>query len=948
MHYINVDYINVDLATQLGAVAENDNEVIQRIEEMEVRDQSAKRIMVNCEVEAGGKGLRRTVSDHCPIVLKNEQVDWGPKPFRFLDAWLEQPGCKEVITSAWCDNEVEGWNSFKIKEKMKRTKKALKEWSGKTNREMDERIRKAELVIASVDEKGEQHQLSDNDIELRRNSFIELRSKNGGNSIRINGEQHTGVEEIKREIAKYFQDLFTEEKWRKPKLDGICFRQITKTDNELLTAAFSKQEIKEAIWNCDPSKSPGPDGFNFRFIITMWDVTKDDIFNFVLPKVIGEQQMAFIEGRQLVEGAVIANEIIDEVKRKKKKGFLFKVDFEKTYNKVCWEFIEYMMTRMGFCATWRKWIQECLNSSSVSILINGSPMNQFPVNKGIRQGDPLPPFLFLIVAERLNGLVASAVEKERYKGVVIGNGDVMVTHLQFADDTIFFRDATEDNIWVIKCIMRTFELASGLKINYRKSQLMGVGVDQNWCAKMAYQLCCKEGKLPFRYLGIAIGGNHRRRAMWQPMVESVRKKLASWRGRFLSMGGRITLINSVLSSLPVFLMSIYVILKEDGGLGVRDLRKFNLALMGKWWGRLAENGEGMWKKIIVEKYGKGGGHWQDWLDENRGVGSSWWRDVGGINTMDGGSNGWLKEGFRVNIREGNTVSFWWDKWRGEECLANMFPRLYLLSTEKMKMCSEMGSRINGLWEWNLTWRRKLFEWEEEEAMELHNMIQRVQTSQGCMDSWEWTHSKDGQYSTKSAYAILAKEEREATEITTFSRIWNSVLPNKISAFNWQLLQDRIPTKMNLLTRGIIKDIQDCKCGICGEEEEDTKHLFLKCNMVRWLWTACAKWWGIKVTLEADCWNTFQVDGREPKEKCIRDGWDCIWNSLVWTVWMAQNQKTFQGKEINREKLLELIQLKSFHWITAKKERYAFTLTDWFINPVACLKDCHRKRKVPVN
>ncbi|GKV46774.1 hypothetical protein SLEP1_g53743 [Rubroshorea leprosula] len=279
----------------------------------------------------------------------------------------------------------------------------------------------------------------------------------------------------------------------------------------------------------------------------MWEVIKADIINFVqefqqhgrlvLPKVIGEQQMAFIEGRQLMEGVVIANEIIDEVKRKKKKGFLFKVDFEKAYDK------------------------ECLNSISVSILINGSPTNQFPVNKGIRQGDPLSPFLFLIVVEGLNGLVSSTVEKERYKGVVIGSGDAMVTHLQFADDTIFFGDATEDNIWVIKCIMRTFKLASGLKINFRKSQLIGVGVDQNWCAKMAYQLCCKEGKLPFRYLGIPIGGNHRRRAMWQPMVESVRKKLASWKGRYLSMGGRITLINSVLSSLPVFLMSVYVIPK---------------------------------------------------------------------------------------------------------------------------------------------------------------------------------------------------------------------------------------------------------------------------------------------------------------------------------------------------------------------------------------------------
>ncbi|GKV16172.1 hypothetical protein SLEP1_g26854 [Rubroshorea leprosula] len=740
-----------DLATQLGAVAENDNEVIQRIEEMEDRDRSTKRSMVNREVEAGGK------------------VDWGPKPFRFFNAWLDQSRCKEVITSAWCDNEVDGWNGFKIKEKMKRTKKALKEWSGKTNREMDERIRNAELVIASIDEKGEQHQLSENDIELRRNSFIEL-----WKNLKI-------------------KERMSQQKSRKQWLkEGDA---NTKFFHRSIKGRWSKNEINSVRINGE------------QYIGVE-----------VLPKVIGEQQMAFIEGRHLVEGAVIANEIIDEVKRKKKKGFLFKVDFEKAYDKVCWEFIEYIMMRMGFCATWRKWIQECLKSSLVSILVNGSPKNQFSVNKGIRQGDPLSPFLFLIVAEGLNGIVASAVEKGRYKGVVIGSKDVMVTHLQFADDTIFFGDATEDNIWVIKCIMRTFELASGLKINFKNSQLIGVGVDQNWCAKMAFQLCCKEGKLPFRSEGL----------------EEIQFGI-------------------------------------DGKMAGKACRK---------WGR---HGEGMWKKIIVAKYGKGGGHWQDWIDESRGVGSTWWRDVCGINAMDGESNGWLKEGFRVKIGE-----------------------------EKTKTCSEMGSRTNGLWEWNLTWRRNLFEWEKEEAMELHNTIQNVQPSQGYMDSWEWTHNKDGQYSTKSAYSILMKEGREAMEITTFSRIWNSVLPSKISAFNWQLLLDRIPTKMNLLTKGIIKDTQDCKCGICGEVEEDTKHLFLECSMGRWIWMACAKWWGINVTLGADCWNTFQVVGRELKEKCIREGWDCIWNSLVWTVWLARNQKTFQGKEINREKLLELIQLKSFH------------------------------------
>lgn len=106
---------------------------------------------------------------------------------------------------------------------------------------------------------------------------------------------------------------------------------------------------------------------------------------------------------------------------------------------------------------------------SVSVLINGSPTKQFRVHKGIRQGDPLSPFLFLVVAEGLNGLMSSAILKGLYKGVLVGQGRTMVTHLQFADDTIFFGEASEDNITTIKSIMRIFELVSGLRINFGKS-----------------------------------------------------------------------------------------------------------------------------------------------------------------------------------------------------------------------------------------------------------------------------------------------------------------------------------------------------------------------------------------------------------------------------------------------------------------------------------------------
>ncbi|GKV11959.1 hypothetical protein SLEP1_g23168 [Rubroshorea leprosula] len=935
-------------------------------------------------------GLRRTVSDHCPIILKNEMVDWGPKPFKFFDAWLEQPGCIEVIKKAWNSSDEKGWKGYRFKEKLKRTKNALKEWNDNSTTKVDSKINEAEKEIALLDEKGEKDQLSAIDIEKRRKCFIELWKhlkikdsmwqqksrmawlkegdantkffhrcvkgrwrRNEINSIQINDKQHTVVAEIKEEVAKYFEELFTGEQWKRPKLEGIDFKQISSTDSELLMAEFSEDEIKEAVWDCDSSKSPGPDGFNFRFVKAMWEDIKADVVGFVqefhrngklvrgsnasfivlipkvdnpqkieeyrpisligvmykiitklldnrlrkvLPKIIGEQQMAFIGGRQLVEGAVVANEIIDEAKRKKMKSFLFKVDFEKAYDKVCWEFIDYMLMRMGFSITWRKWIQECLRSSTVSVLVNGSPTKQFTVSKGLRQGDPLSPFLFLIVAEGLNGLVSSAVVKEQYKGVIVGNGAVSVSHLQFVDDMIFFGEATEENIQAIKCIMRIFELVSGLKINFGKSQLMGIGVGEEWRARMAFRLYCKEGGFPFKYLGIPIGGNHRRITMWQPMVESFKRKLESWKGRHLSFGGRITLINSVLSSLPIFLMSVYLIpkgillaidkirrsflwggmgekkkinwvswekvceQKERGGLGVKELRKFNLALMGKWWGRLASNDEGLWRELIKGKYGNQRDNWMDWVREGRGVGSLWWRDVCCLDTIARDREGWLAEGFRIQLGEGTKVSFWWDNWCGEGCLANRFPRLYILSTGKEKKCNQMGNTKDGMWKWDLAWRRSLFEWEADRAEELNVMIKDTRISPGSPDKWLWTHNNDG-------------------------------------------------------------------------------------KLVKWLWKACAAWWGINVRLESNCWDTFKKLGEGNKDSRIREGWDCIWNALVWSVWLARNQKIFQQSEQKKEKILELIQLRAFLWIKARKARCTFTISDWLNNPTACLTvNNGRKRK----
>ncbi|GKV14959.1 hypothetical protein SLEP1_g25757 [Rubroshorea leprosula] len=1022
-----------EIAKQLGAVAENEEEIIHRIDELECRDNRAKvnpekngteareeytwynsngqqmsrldRFLLSNEWILNWKdvkqwGLKRTVFDHCPILLKSEKVDWGPKPFKFFNSWMDQPRCIEIIRNAWKSCVVKGGYGLRFKEKLKFTKNALKKWDGSSMTNVDRRIMETKKEIEEIDKKGENGLLNHTDVERRRGCFIDLwnnlkikenmwqqksrkmwikegdantkffhRSVNGRRrrneicSITVEGKQLTRVTEIKEGVAEYFQKLFTEEVWQRPKLDEMGFKQISQTDNEFLIAPFTEEEIRKVIWECDSSKAPGPDGFNFRFMKSMWEDIKSEVIGFVkefqeqsklkrgsnasfivmipktknpqrieeykpisligvmykvvakllasrlckvMHKIIGEQQMSFIKGRQLVDGVVIANEVIDEAKKKRKKSFVFKVDFEKAYDKVCWKFIDYMLDRMAFSGTWRRWIQECLQSSMVSILINGSPTQQFPVTKGIRQGDPLSPFLFLIVAEGLNGLMTAAVEKNLYKGVEVGNDVVTVTHLQFANDTIFFGEASEQNIRIVKCILRTFEMVVGLKINFRKCQLMGIGVEDDWRKKMAYRLGCKEGEFSIKYLGIPIGGDHRRLKMWQPLLDSVMKKLSSWKGRYLSQGGRITLINSMLSSLPVFLMSVYLIPK-----GVKDLKKFNIAPMGKWWSRLAIEEEGLWKRVIRGKYGGGGGHWQTWVRNGNVGGSLWWRNVQRINNADRENVGWLAEGFRLKLGEGKEVSFWWDEWCGGRCLANMFPRLYLLSTDKEKKCYQMGKELNGKWEWNLKWRRRLMEWEEESALELSKMIEEEKIQPRITDKWEWVHKRDGKYSSSSAYSLLSNTQQNPNE-KFFKRIWNNNIPSKIAAFNWRVVLDKIPTNKNLLKRGIDSVMDDGKCRLCEEEEEeDSAHLFLRCKVAKWTWKECAKWWGISIRLESDCWKAFEHLHTWTNDNRLKNGWDCIWSAVIWSIWLMRNRKVFQGQETNM---------------------------DWLCNPIACLTD----------
>ncbi|KHN25485.1 Putative mitochondrial protein, partial [Glycine soja] len=133
-------------------------------------------------------------------------------------------------------------------------------------------------------------------------------------------------------------------------------------------------------------------------------------------------------------------------------------------------FLDYMLFRLGFCLKWRKWISTYLQSATISILINGSPSKEFVPTRGLRQGDPLAPLIFNIVGEGITGMMREAVQKNLYRSFLVGKKKEATNILQYVDDTIFVGEAAWENVYVLKALLRGFELASGLKINFAKSQ----------------------------------------------------------------------------------------------------------------------------------------------------------------------------------------------------------------------------------------------------------------------------------------------------------------------------------------------------------------------------------------------------------------------------------------------------------------------------------------------
>ncbi|MCH80013.1 LINE-1 reverse transcriptase like, partial [Trifolium medium] len=863
----------------------------------------------------------RDVSDHCPLILRYDSADWGAKPFRFNNFWLKNNQFKELIAKTWERQHVSGWMGYILKDRLKDLKVVIKRWNSETYGKPD--VRKKMLVehIKDLDVKSETTGISAEEVEMRKRLFVDLwtllksidasifqRSRSrwikegdantsyfharvnarGRRNLIVALQTENGLVEgpanVRQATVSFYKQHFSKEEWKRPTLDGVVFPVLSEENNSILTAPFTIEEIEGVVKECDGSRCPGPDGFNFAFIKEFWTLMKNDVrilfdqfhgndcipkcllsyFLTLIPKVKSPQnlgdfrpisllgcwykllakvlasrlarvigvlipntQSAFLKGRQLVEGVVVVNEVIDFAKKAGKDCLILKVDFEKAYDSVDWGFLDYMLGRFGFCAKWRAWMRACVCGGNLSVLVNGSPTEEFQIRRGLKQGDPLAPLLFLLVAEGLGGLMRRAVEINKFRPFLVGRGAASVSLLQYADDTLCIGEATVENLWVLKAVLRGFEMASGLKVNFWKSCVMGVNVHSDFMEMASDFLNCRIGRVPFKYLGLPVGSNPRKLSTWEPMLEVVRGRLRSWGNKYVSLGGRIVLINAVLSAIPIFFLSYLKMPnkvwremvkmqrkflwsglsvraktcwvkwddicrpKKEAGLGIRDLRLVNISLLAKWRWKLLSHEYEVWKEVVMARYGRDiiGKRNIGELDAPR-TASSWWRDLCLLDSEDS----WFMLALGKKVGRGDSTSFWNEVWAGNQSLRQRFPRLYGISTQQTDVIHSLGSFINGRWQWILAWRRQRFVWEEDQYREFVEVINSFVPTDDP-DVWLWLGDGIQGFTVNSAFLLLEnlvpnRRVLEPTEELVFDNLWKSAAPSKVCAFSWQLILDR--------------------------------------------------------------------------------------------------------------------------------------------------------------
>eukprot|EP00253_Pinus_taeda_P029276 PITA_29276 len=721
---------------------------------------------------------------------------------------------------------------------------------------------------------------------------------------------------------------------------------ITEEQNSLLLKPISLKEVEIAVKSLKAGKAPGPDGFSSNFFHRFWELIKWEVWQVVeesrnmrwmypglnatfialipkseesnspdkfrlialcniiykivskvvalrlkplLPGIISPEQSGYVEGRQITDGIILSHEIIHSLKLSKKPSMLLKIDLSKAFDSISWDYMQKILSAFGFANAWIRWIMNLISSSFFSILINGIPSSTFRPSRGLRQGYPLSPFLFIIMAEGLGRSLNSAIRSQALKGINL-HGAPTVSHQQFVDDNMIFGHSSVQEARSLNALLNNFSEASGAHINKVKSQIFFFNTHPTTQRAIARILGFSIASFPSKYLGAPLLASAQKHSSWTSLLERLEARLLLWTHRSLNMASRLVLIKAVLQSMPLYLFSILAapkwvlkaikklqrnflwgstgpnrkwalvkwekacLPKKAGGIGLRDPKHSN-AIMGAkiWWKWLSYPGT-LWARFWTAKYASNLPLEERIRMTKSRKGSTIWSSAIMHRDLIQNHSFW-------EVKDGGTTHFWTDSWQ-------QLP--YSPEAVQRSLAEELQKR---------------------------NILKETD-----QDKLRWGYEEKGTYATKEAYHIILKDQ--LTKDKLWEKIWSTPIWPKISTFLWLLSHNRILTWDNLRKR---KFAGPSICLNCKMEEESAVHLMQLCTFSIRIWEKVSFRCQKEGRVIGDLNNNLRNWPQKPYQSNILNSlWKIIPGIVMWNLWKERNRRIFKNQSMDGQQVWKII------------------------------------------
>ncbi|KAK1420098.1 hypothetical protein QVD17_21428 [Tagetes erecta] len=556
--------------------------------------------------------------------------------------------------------------------------------------------------------------------------------------------------------------------------------------------------------------------------------------------------------------------------------------------------------------------------------------------------------------EALDVVMRKAVAIGTFHGIQTPQNGPIMSHLLFADDAIFVGTWSMSNIMNLSRILRCFYLASGLKVNYKKSRIFGLGVEDELINQAADNLKCQVGKFPFKYLGMPIGANMNHIKNWKDVVDIFESRLSTWKAKTLSFGGKITLLKSVLGSLPLYFFSLFkapihvieslekirsrflwsgtnttrkihwikwatiMAPRDMGGLGIGSLRSLNLALLGKWWWRAKTERKSLWFKIISAIHHNSRSFNSIPI---RSSNTGTWKNILSINKDLMNLSIDLGTSIVGKVGNGEDLLFWSDVWLGDSPLCERFPTIARLALHKDSKVADYALIQNGNITWQITLKKPPHNLEEiSQWNNCMSLLNTVLFSVG-KDCVEWKHNIERIFTSRSLRWLIDRNSFDQLDHLYEN---NKLLPIKVNFLHWRMVLNRLPLRVSLAHRGVHLDLAECP--ICNSGLEDKDHIFAYCPFASMVWTQVGVWLKLPIVSSSSLDNIMDTTGYGMRNgSSLQIIVDSVLKSALWCIWKTRNDRVFKNINPCPYKTVEEIKILSFLWV---KNRAKFGWLEW--------------------